>query len=270
MDNEDFEMEDEDLATETEEEGEEGDEEGDLADDEASATRLAEEAASGIAEAVAGGVGDVVRNAQQKEKVAEGINSVEANSELFKKFEKFEGKKISPEAFLSRTERMLLNSVHDAVTSGDLKSAQEMLATVAENPKSVKRVMDALKERLEGKFTGVSWESGTDNKGNAFVRLHISQFSPMHRESTRVMIGSDGTHSASVTAHRGGESPADPAAALADMYPQRHHRPDRWNNIRPIPEERIQPSDRFDQLRQLQERGYKPAVPSTPSERQRR
>ncbi|MBY0547506.1 MAG: hypothetical protein K2W95_09455 [Candidatus Obscuribacterales bacterium] len=266
MENEDFEME-KDLAIEGEEEGDEGGEAGDLADEGASSLRLAEEAAAGIAEGVTAAARAGKEQHKPGEVTAEGIISAEDKAELLKKLENFDGKKMSPEAFLSRTERMLLNSVHDAVTSGDLKSAQDMLAAVAENPKSVKRVMEALKERLEGKFTSVSWESGTDNKGNAFVRLHIANSNPFDRETTRVMVGSDGTHSATVSRPRGGEVATDPAGALSDMYPQRRIKPEpRWENHRPLPEDRTQP---LDHIRQLQERGYKPGE-AVPNERKRR
>lgn len=265
MENEDFEMEDEDLV-EGEEEGAEGDEAGDLADEGASSSRLAEEAAEGIAEGAAAAAAGKEQH-KPGEVNAEGVSSAEHKTELMKKLENFDGKKISPEAFLSRTERMLLNSVHDAVTSGDLKSAQEMLATIAENPKSVKRVMEALKDRLQGKMTDVSWESGSDNRGNAFVRLHIAQTNPFDHSTTKVMVGSDGTHSATVSGRRGGEVATDPAGALSDMYPQRRSKPEpRWEDVRPTPNDRIQPLDR---LRELQDRGYKPGE-AVPNERKRR
>lgn len=194
-----------------------------------------------------------------KDGTAEGINSAEDKSELIKKMEKWaEGKKISPEAFLSRTERMLLNGVDDAIRSGDLKSAQDMLAAVAENPASVKRVMEALRQRLQDDLTSVSWEQGQDNKGNAFVRLHIHQRDDHSKSSpsTSVMIGSDGTHTAQRRERMQKPTEMNASDALGSMYPPRRMRLDFENHreLKPIP-------SILEQLEKI-----KPATPATPEQ----
>lgn len=132
----------------------------------------------------------------------------------------FQKIRISPEAFLSRTERMLLNNLSTAIKDGDLSSVQEGLAALAENPNSVKAVMACIKERMENANlnNSVKWETGHDSNGQAFVRMHIT-----HKNKpglyTNVMIGSDGTHSASRTdvISSSFSTALDPASALKDV-----------------------------------------------------
>ncbi len=183
--------------------------------------------ASGKEQRDGGRLSDLLRSGEQ-------IRTAEA-SELIRTLERGE-KKISPEAFLSRTERMLLNDVHSAFKSGDLSSVQESLAAIAENPNSVKAVMNALKARLESNGNSVRWETGTDSNGQAFVRLHINQVNGKGGASTNVMVGSDGTHSAS---HNGGrfnrENVAmDPAAALREVSGANYRQWIQDNGFKPI------------------------------------
>ena len=190
---------------------EEGDEEGELSDDAAGAAKiLAEAAAARAANTAQGASGaeaaaaNAVRNGAALSGVAEAIRENAAEAHTEKPIHK-EGKLVnSAEALLSRTERLLLNSLSGALKSGDIKSVQEMLATVAEsNPKAQKAIMNAIKERLEisNPLNTVRWETGTDNNGQAFVRLHIDQRHSYSKSSgsTQVMVGSDGVHSASST-----------------------------------------------------------------------
>lgn len=242
MDNE-FEMEDEDEMVEgaVEDETETDEEADDLVDQGAAAERLLDDADfEGLAE---GGAGAAARAAAEAlgEGVAEGLGAAAGKEtinkqELINKLErigKLENNMKDPEAMLSRTERMLLNNLHGALKSGDMKSVQDMLATIAENPKTVASVMNAMKARLEGSnpLNHVSWEQGKDNNGNAFVRLTIDQNHSASKSSgsTRVMIGSDGTNVAS--SNKTWDSPRtniDPADALRDVTTPV------WRNLKPF------------------------------------
>lgn len=224
-----FDMDEEELVEEAGEETE-GDEEGeDLGDEDAAAGRLLDEsedaaeggAAAAAAEALANGVAEGLGAAAGKEMIGK--------LERIGKLENFK----DPEAILSRTERMLLNQLHGALKAGDMKSVQDMLATIAENPKAVAGVMNAMKARLEGSnhLNHVSWEQGKDNNGNAFVRLTIDQNHSNSKSSgsTRVMIGSDGTNVASK--NKTWDSPrtnVEPADALRDVTGAA------WRNLKPL------------------------------------
>lgn len=238
MDNE-FEMEDEDEMVEGSVEDEtETDEEADLGDEAAAAGKLLDES-----EDAEGGAAAAVAAAAQAlgEGVAEGLGAAAGKEtinkqELINKLErigKLENNMKDPEAMLSKTERLLLNNLHGALKSGDMKSVQDMLATIAENPKAVASVMNAMKARLEGSnpLNHVSWEQGKDNNGNAFVRLTIDQNHSASKSSgsTRVMIGSDGTNVAS--SNKTWDSPRtniDPADALRDVTTPV------WRNLKPF------------------------------------
>ncbi|MBY0547505.1 MAG: hypothetical protein K2W95_09450 [Candidatus Obscuribacterales bacterium] len=270
MDN-DFDMDEEALVEAGEET--EGDEEGeDLVDQDAAAERLLDEsadaaealaeggavgaAAAAAAEALAegGAVGAAAAAAAEAlgeagaaaaaaaaARAAEGHGAVGgiaeglSEKEVINKLEKIgslENLK-NPEALLNRTERMLLNQLHGALKAGDMKSVQEMLATIAENPKSVASVMNAMKARLESSnpLNHVRWEQGKDSDGNSFVRLHIDQTHSHSKSSgsTRVMIGSDGTNTAS--SNKTWDSPrrnVDPAEALRDVTGAA------WRNLKPF------------------------------------
>jgi hypothetical protein len=116
---------------------------------------------------------------------------------------------------LNKTETMIMNSMQDAIRSGSLAQAQEMLATLAENPKSVDRVMQALKHQMESEnpLNSVNWEQGQDNHGNNFVRLNLYHADSFSKSAggTELTIGSDGRNSAT---YRGRwDSPAKPMDA---------------------------------------------------------
>lgn len=239
MDNE-FDMDEEELMEEAGEETE-GDEDGDLVDEDAAGGKLLDEsedaaeggaaaaAAAALAEGGAAAAAEALANG-----APEGLGAA-AGKELIGKLErigKLENLK-DPEAMLSKTERLLLNQLHGAIKSGDMKSVQDMLATIAENPKAVASVMNAMKARLEGSnsLNHVRWEQGKDNNGNAFVRLHIEQNHSNSKSSgsTSVMIGSDGTHTASK--NKTWDSPRhniDPAEALRDVTTPV------WRNLKPF------------------------------------
>lgn len=209
-------------AVDREEEGEQG--EAELADASASSLKMladsATETATAIAGGIASGVGEVIKDTRpvtpsevrSTERPLGGSENQTAadranlrKQELIKQLERVgdQGlRRISPEAFLSRTERLLLNNIDQAFEKGDVKSVQDMLGAIAENPNSVKAVMNALKARMEGRGLNqnVRWESGTDSDGQSFVRLHVDRtFHTRDNRSTTVsvMIGSDGTNSGS-------------------------------------------------------------------------
>lgn len=179
-------------------------------------------AVAGAAEAL-GAAADGKINKMPEKEVIKQLDKIINGDKLFR----------DPEAMLSRTERLLLNQLSGALKSGDLKSVQDGLATIAENPAAVKAVMTALKARLENSnpLNSVRWETGTDNRGNNFVRLHIDQRHDASKSSgsTSVMVGSDGTHSASRTKRWDSPStPVAPGEALADVTQPA------WRNLKPF------------------------------------
>lgn len=169
--------------------------------------------------------------------IAEGLAKGEAgnNGDIIRKLKEFtDGEhkiRLSPEAFLNKTERLLLNNLDKALHSGDLFAVQEALATVGENPKSAKAVLNAMKERIENANprNSVRWETGTDSNGETVVRLHITQREGKLGDVTKVMVGSDGTHSASTVkvwdSHPGTQ--LDPGQTLRGLLTPIH----RWEPI---------------------------------------
>jgi hypothetical protein len=123
----------------------------------------------------------------------------------FKNFEK-------QEQPLNKTETMLLNNMRDAIRSGGVEKVQEMLGALSENPKSVDRVLRALKAQMEkdNPLSSVNWETGRDNNGNEFVRLNMYQANDYSKSAggTTLTIGSDGRNSATYN-HRY-DSPTKP------------------------------------------------------------
>lgn len=149
--------------------------------------------------------------------------------ELGNKFEKY----FEPKEMLSRTERLMLSGMQDAIRSGDMGKVQEMLETLAENPKSVDRVLRALNKEMqdENGLNSASWEQGKDSNGNSFVRLRLNNRNDWSKSSgsTEVTIGSDGRHSAQYT--KTFMSPAtqvDPGMNMGLFGPQRF-KPENWN-----------------------------------------
>jgi hypothetical protein len=130
------------------------------------------------------------------------------------KLEDWIGKKILDSKFevLNKTETMILNGVQDAIRSGSVDKVQDMLAALSENPKSVDRVLRALKDQMESEssLNQVNWEQGKDNNGNEFVRLHLYRADSNSKSAggTELTIGSDGRNSA--TFRDRWDSPAKP------------------------------------------------------------
>lgn len=153
-------------------------------------------------------------------KDAAGLKELSGNKDvnaIKDAFEKFGEKKLNPEAFLSRTEKLILDNLYGAVKEGDMKKVEEMLATLNENPKMQKQVMDALTSRLAGMGVSAGYEQGKDQNGNPFLRLHMSG-STGRGEWGSVTVGSDGRNSAS-TQGRGDKlpQPADAGNTFGSM-----------------------------------------------------
>jgi hypothetical protein len=120
---------------------------------------------------------------------------------------------------LTKTEQLILNNMESAIKSGSLDKVQDMLSTLAENPKAVDRVLRELNNRMQKDnwLNSARWEQGTDSNGNSFVRLHLNHTDSASKSSggTEITIGSDGRHSA--TRRELWNSPAeyvDPAKAM--------------------------------------------------------
>ncbi len=103
---------------------------------------------------------------------------------------------------LKNAEHWQVKQLSAALHNGDLNSAQEILAGVAKNPQSVKRVMTAIKEQLEkaNNTNAIRWEVGVDSNNETIVRLHITHtpetVGKVAAIQSRIMVGSDGAHSA--------------------------------------------------------------------------
>lgn len=97
---------------------------------------------------------------------------------------------------LNRTERMILDSMQDAIALGNVEKIQNTLATLAENPQSVNRVLDAVRTQMkkENWQNAVGWEQGIDSSGHSFIWLNLEHFDELAKTSgyTRLTIGSDG------------------------------------------------------------------------------
>ncbi len=195
----------------------------------------AEEVASKLLEDVGTKAGS--RAATTAERAAQAAIESTSKPDVLRELQNFaEGHskmRISPEAFLNKTERLVLNNLDSALQKGDLHSVQEALGAVGENPKSAKLIMNAIKERLEAANprNSVRWETGTDSNGEAIVRLHILQDHGKGSGVTKVMVGSDGTHSASsvkIWDSSYGKQ-LDPSETLRELTTPL------WHRLRPIP-----------------------------------
>ncbi len=173
---------------------------------------FADRAAQGVTEGKQS-YSDKVPQSQTLDK--QGFSDKLDMKDIYGKFEK-------AEPILSKTERLLLNGLQKAVDSGDVSSVQEMLGALSENPASLKRVMSSLQKQMESRdpLTSVGWESGTDNNGNAFVRMHLYQRNDFSKSAggTDVTIGSDGRNSAQYRKRWDSlPSQMDPADALQNI-----------------------------------------------------
>jgi hypothetical protein len=121
---------------------------------------------------------------------------------------------------LTRTENLILNNLDSAIRSGKLEGVQDMLRTLAENPRSIDRVLSELNTRLgkENALNSASWEQGRDNNGNEFVRLHLNHRDDYSKSAggTEVTIGSDGRNSA--TYRKQWDSPAAQVEPSSQMW----------------------------------------------------
>lgn len=106
--------------------------------------------------------------------------------------------KIAFERPLSRIEQMITKELLKSARSGDLEGVKEMLATLNESPKSVDAVLRQVRESLSssGSRANLGWERGTDDSGNSFVRMHLTEHDKATGQTTRVTVGSDGTENA--------------------------------------------------------------------------
>lgn len=129
---------------------------------------------------------------------------------------------------LSRTERLVMNGVRDAIRSGDMSKVQDMLQALNENPKSVDRILGALNKEMqaENPLNSMSWEQGKDSNGNSFVRLRLNHQNDFSKSSgsTEVTIGSDGRNSAVYT-KRWDSQPiqVDPSSNMHHFGRQKEH-----------------------------------------------
>ncbi len=227
------------------EQGEKEDE-GSATDAAESAKKLLQDSAT-VSGGLASGIAEAIGRAQKPGDNNQSQGDRSTLKELLNN--SVEKMRISPEAFLSKTERLLLNNLDNAIHKGDLEGVQESLAAIAENPKSVKAIMASIKERMEraNPQNGVKWETGTDSNGQSFVRLHITNYESTNGKFsnyTNVMIGSDGTHAASFTRTWDSSNPRqiDPAAALRDVTAPR------WRQLRPALDELIIPNTTYKKL----------------------
>ncbi len=127
---------------------------------------------------------------------------------------------------LTGTEKLLLDKMNESIKTGNIDQVQDMLRTLAENPKSVDRVLTVLNRTMqqENFLNSARWEQGRDNRGNEFIRLHLNHNDSASKSSggTEVTIGSDGRNSA---VYRGSwdskPSPENPGKALQLFMPTR-------------------------------------------------
>lgn len=125
---------------------------------------------------------------------------------------------------LNRTETMILSNLQDAIRSVSVDRVQDMLKTLAENPHSADRVLQALKSQMEDKQTQVNWVRGADNQGNSIIRLDMKYTSPYPAQTadgrivncgTDLSIGTDGRNSATeINKERPEGVPVNPQDAL--------------------------------------------------------
>lgn len=153
--------------------------------------------------------------------------------------------KIEP---LNKTETMILNNMQDAIRSGSVDNVKEMLSILNENPRSVDRVLQELKTRMEAEnhLNEVDWEQGTDNQGRSFIRLNMGHRDSYSKSSggTDLTIGSDGRCSASYRGYWNSPAkPTDPESALREFallqpkpYESKPYEPNMYG-VKPVPNE---------------------------------
>lgn len=139
---------------------------------------------------------------------AEQPNCGDQVGERVKKLESSDRSKeaLKKEVPLTAFERSLVNGLSAAVDSGNLSDVRAMLNGLGRlSPETSKRVLNAFARQLEGQdrsgLTHVTWETGTNNRGESFTRLHVARNNDWSKSSgqTHVMVGSDGINSASHT-----------------------------------------------------------------------
>lgn len=136
------------------------------------------------------------------------------------------------EAPLNRTENLLLGNMVDAVRSGDLARAQNMIQTLAENPGSAARVLEQLKQKLENDpLKNVNYVTGKDSDGNAFVRLTISQRDSFAKSAGHTSVSIDSTGESSAHRQKWGGQPRhsipaeDALRSISNAQPQHFEKP---------------------------------------------
>lgn len=102
---------------------------------------------------------------------------------------------------LTETENAAKSSIINSIKGNDPEALKEALTTLAKHPEMTKPVLDAVKREFEyetyDRHRSLSWERGTNDKGENFVRLNLSLGSfARGGHSTHISIGSDGTSSA--------------------------------------------------------------------------
>lgn len=148
--------------------------------------------------------------------------------------DKFKTKEIP----LSRTENLILNGLTAAIGKQDIAGMQEMLSTIAENPGSMDRILNAAREQMAktNPNVHVGWESGTDDQGNNFVRLKMDMTGSKSGPFTHLTVGSDGTTNGSHTPFMQYDRPAQALtgeqALRMLMAPPKF---DRYERLRPDP-----------------------------------
>jgi hypothetical protein len=186
--------------------------------------------------AAAGAAGEKIGKDFGKLEITDEKNGIGKLRDLLNNGERIEGaldrlgNKLEPKELpLSRTENLMLNGMRDAIRSGSVEKVQEMLQALAENPKSVDRVMRELNKQLKDQdpLNSASWETGKDSNGNSFVRLRLNHTNDWSKSSgsTEVTIGSDGRHSANYT--KRWDSTPVPVNPADNMY---HFNP-KWQHI---------------------------------------
>jgi hypothetical protein len=141
---------------------------------------------------------------------------------------------------LTRTETILANSLHTALSNSNVQSIQDNLGALSEqNQQSRDRILSHLRDRLSDASLGqtqLAWEQGTNSANGSFVRITLSNFDRASR-GTEVTIGSDGRNSATYTAKFGQTPrPVTPEEGLRATIPPAKAE-QTWENMRRMQQE---------------------------------
>lgn len=102
---------------------------------------------------------------------------------------------------LTETEKAAKSSILNSIRGNDPEALKNALTTLAKQPEMTKPVLDAVKREFDYETSehhrSISWERGTNSKGQDFVRFNVSVGSfARGGHSTHISVCSDGTSSA--------------------------------------------------------------------------